>query len=230
MPISQMKESMLRRFWTYPTHYIIAKNGSREKVKEINLRAGGTRNEEYNQQAIQIELIWNFNIVSPSESQYKTLRYLISEIEKKHPWMKIIWHNEASPTACPWKNFDFKKIEAKSIEFSLSRYYSVQPNQRRYYNWKTYEADFKMNCHWNCLKTANWTKLNNSMRWKTVACPVEYKLWTKIWLDWVWIVTCNDRGWAIKGNKIDMYCWVGDWALDNRKNCPTGERMWYIVE
>ena len=109
------------------------------------------------------------------------------------------------------------------------------PNQKRYYNWRSYEEDFKMNCSGDPLVTANWHKLTDADKYKSVACPKEYPLWTRIYIEWVWEVTCNDRGSAIttKDNwevRVDMRCWIADDALDNWNKCPTWKRRWYIIE
>ena len=79
------------------------------------------------------------------------------------------------------------------IEFSLSRYYSVLPDQKRYYTGRSYEEDFKINCQGNCLVTANGHQLTDADKYKSVACPKEYPLGTKIWLEGIGTVVCNDR-------------------------------------
>ena len=105
--IEDMKKSMIGRFWTYPCHYIIWDDWKREKVAPLWERVWATMNEEYNRNGIHIELIGNFNKVAPTEAQKKSVEYLISEINKKHPSMSIIWHNEVpwSPTSCPWEHW-----------------------------------------------------------------------------------------------------------------------------
>lgn len=115
--------------------------------------------------------------------------------------------------------------------FNVSRYYSPTIWQRRYYNNKTYEADVVMNCwkDWiwnnNCLYPASWIKYTNWHKNISVACPPKYKIGTKIALSVQWqdhIVTCHDRWSAIRGNRLDMYCGVGDYALDNWRTCISG--------
>ena len=227
-----------KQHWNFPYHYLIAKNGERKKFKEIDKNAGSTNNNRYNQRAVQIALIGNFNNEEPTEAQYKTLNYLIAEIEKKH-WIQIkIWHNEIpwAKTSCPWANFDKQMlipIEQRSgaVWFSLSRYYSPEPNQNRYYGGKTYEQDKEMNCWpWDCLVPADWGKLTDKDIYKSIACPKEYPLGTKIYLDWMWVVTCRDRGGAIKDNRLDVRCGAGISALDNRDSCPTWSRRWYVID
>jgi len=236
MSAETMKLSMERtwvnnRWWTHiPTHYIVWSSGDFIKVNDMNLVVWATRSDDANWNWIHIEVVWDFNKSTPSDAQYNMVRQLISWIEEKHPDLEIKWHKDFQNHTCPWKNFDMGRLTWKQeITFKLSRYYSVIVWQTRYYNNKTYEDDFKMNCHWDCLSTANGTKLTDKLKYKSVACPPEYPLWTKIQLEWIWIVTCNDRGGAIQGNRIDMWCWIWDDALDNWNKCPTGERMWFVI-
>ena len=253
MTAEEMKMSM---FYTYvqnrwfeyiPTHYIIWCNWDFVKVNELDTIVWATLNEEANINGIHIEIVWDFNKWQPNEEQYKMLNQLIEWILEKYPDMEIKWHGDFQNKNCPWVNFDWNRIYGKinskyyswenkkeEITFSLSRYYSVLPNQKRYYNWRSYEDDFKMNCAGDCTITADWHRLTNDDAGKSVACPKEYELGTKIWLEGIGEVVCNDRGSAIKTKnwevRLDMRCWVGDDALDNWSKCPTWKRKWYIVK
>lgn len=217
---------------------------------------------ESNIWSIHIALQWNFNNAAPTESQYDTLSQVISSIRSRYwSWIVIIWHwqLEKEHTAYPWKLFDRKKINSPVIEeinkksindmhdkikdwytmFSLSRYYSPVVWQKRYYNWRTYEADVTMNC-WKsaigndwCLYPSSWKKYSLSDKNKSVACSPKYPIWTKFELDIDWtkiIVKCEDRWWAIQNNRLDMYCWIWDHALDNRKTCITWQRWWKVIK
>lgn len=202
---------------------------------------------ENNVWVVHIALQGNFNTTWPTEAQYQTLQQMINLLKRKYGQNIIItghWQLEHEHTACPWKYFDRKRIvpdieetvNATWIMFSLSRYYSPMTGQNRYYLGKSYEADVIMNC-WKdainndgCLYPADWNILTNADKNKAVACPKEYKIGTKIYLEWIWVVTCRDRGSAIKGNRIDVYCWVWTYALDNWDTCKTGKVKWYIVK
>lgn len=238
MTADEMKLSMQRTYvdnrWfnTIPTHYIIWCNWDFVKVNELDQIVWATLNEEANINWIHIEIVWDFNKWQPNEKQYKMLNQLIEWILEKHPDLEIKWHWDFQNKNCPGVNFDWSRIKTgeQFIEFSLSRYYSVQKNQKRYYLNRTYEEDFSINCQWDCLYTANWHKLTDDDMYKSVACPKEYALWTKIYLEWIWEVVCNDRWWAINWNRIDMRCWIWDKALDNWIKCPTGTRKWYIIQ
>ena len=246
MTAEEMKLSMYRtyvqnKWFTYiPTHYIVGCNGDFVKVNDMETVVGATLNEEANVNWIHIEIVWDFNQGQPNQSQYDMVNQLIEWILEKHPDMEVKGHWDFQAKNCPWANFDWTKIKGavtskyytapETIEFSLSRYYSVQPNQKRYYLNRSYEEDFKINCQWDCLYTANGHKLTDNDMYKSVACPKEYELWTKIYLEWIWVVTCNDRWGAINGNRLDMRCGIADKALDNRSKCPTGTRQWYVLD
>lgn len=238
MSAEEMKQSMYNtyvanKWFDYiPTHYIVWCSWDWVKVNELDTIVWATLNWEANRVWIHIEIVWDFNVWQPNEEQYDTVNQLIQRILEKYPNMEVKWHWDFQPKNCPWINFDWNKIvkeKKEYIDFSLSRYYTVQPNQSRYYNWRTYEEDFKINCQWDCLYTANWHKLTDNDMYKSVACPKEYELWTRIYLEWIWEVVCNDRWWAIIWNRIDMRCWIWDKALNNRSKCPTGTRKWYIL-
>lgn len=124
-------------------------------------------------------------------------------------------------------NNEKTRATAQEIKYSVSRYYSPVPNQRRYYNNKSYESDVTMNCwksainnNW-CLYTANGTKLDNNMILSVASCPREY-LWKTLDI-WWHTLRCIDTWWAIvkKWNivRVDLWCWIGDYALDNRDKC-----------
>lgn len=239
MSAEEMKMSMFytyvqnRNFTYIPTHYIVWCSWDRIKVNELDTIVWATLNPEANRNGIHIEIVWDFNIDKPNESQYATVNQLIQWILEKHPDMEIKWHGDFQNKNCPGKNFDWDKINKKrteTITFKLSRYYSVVPNQSRYYNGRTYEEDFKVNCAGDCLVTADWHQLTDADMYKSVACPKDYPLGTKIYLEWVWVVVCHDRWWAINWNRIDMRCWIWTTALDNWNKCPTGERQWYVLD
>lgn len=99
-------------------------------------------------------------------------------------------------------------------EFSISRYYTPIPDQRRYYHW-TYEKDFKINCSGDCLVTASGYRLAQKDEFAVVACPRTFKLRSKLRIEGVWDVTCQDRGGAIKWNRLDLWTGIGDRWLTN---------------
>jgi len=59
------------------------------------------------------------------------------------------------------------------------------------------------------LVTASGYRLSDSKdAGHVVACPPTYKLGTQFWVEDLGILTCEDRGGAIKGRRLDL--WVGE--------------------
>lgn len=243
-----MKLSMFRTWvnnkWNkyIPTHIIVWCSWDVSYINPYNIIVWATLNPDANLNWIHIEVVWDFNLSGsyPQQTQYDSVKKLIVEITKQYPWIIVKKHWDFQPKNCPWVNFDMNKLKENKIvnnwTFWLSRYYSPIKWQKRYYNNKTYEQDTTMNCGSNainnngCLYPASGRELQNDMRWKVVACPPQYPLWTKIQLEWIWIVECIDRWWAIQWNRIDMWCWIWDNALDNWDSCPTWKRNWYLLD
>lgn len=217
-------------------NYIILKSWDIVKGKWLDQIAWSTWNYEANRNWVQISLVGNFNNYLPTDAQINALKQLVKDIKDK-VWNLIIkTHKDVWISACPGKFFEVEKYDLGQYEgkdgktiFSLSRYYSPMPNQRKYYNGKSYEADLAMNTSWDPLVTANWHTLTKSDVWISVACDKSH-LGEKLFLEWVWEVTCNDVGWAIKWHRIDMWCGIGDEALDNWDSCPTWQMVWYRIK
>lgn len=237
---------------------MIDRNGQTVRYNDLDLNVGWTMNNYINERAIQIALVGNFQNEKPTEAQYAELKRVVSKLMKLNhkETIQIVGHKESSPTSCPGANFDItrirelpgvileewgipvkKKAKSKVITFHLSRYYAPLPNQTRYYAGRTFEADVKMNC-WidpkapledNCKYTATGHPTVMSDKHKTVACDAKWK-GKRIYLDGIGVVTCNDVGWAIAGNRIDMFCWVGEKALDERDTCKTGLKNGYLLD
>lgn len=119
--------------------------------------------------------------------------------------------------------------------FRFSRYYSVMPNQKRYYMWRTYEQDFNMNCSWDPLTTANGHKLQEWEEWKVWACPLEF-LNKTIYIEWYWEFKCVDRGSAITKRwnivRVDIWAGIGDEGrinIEQNKIWNPWDRKGYIL-
>lgn len=125
-------------------------------------------------------------------------------------------------------------VPAKTLlgEYGISRYYTVVPNQTRYYLNKTFENDFKMNCSWDCFITANGHKLTDNQWGRVVACPKDIKLGSRLLIDGIWEVTCHDRWWAIKNKRLDVWMWVGDAGVNRiyaKATTYHGKRKVYLL-
>lgn len=244
--------SMIKRYGEpVPTHYIVDSYWTVLNPTPITEPAGwfSTKNGwltldeaiELNRQSIHIEVVGTRTDVNQQAdmptAQEDALRKLVADLQAQYPNATLTAHSLVDKNKWTCWQAVLKTLMSKPkewIDISLSRYYSVMPNQKRYYNWRSYEEDFKMNCSGNPLVTANWHQLTDADKYKSVACPKEYPLWTRIYIEWVWEVTCNDRGSAIKTKnwevRIDMRCGIADDALDNWSKCPTWKRKWYIIE
>lgn len=245
---------MKKRYWEQvPTHFIVDTYWEVIKASQLEEPAGwfSTKNWwltlndaiQLNRQSIHIEVVWTWTDTEHqaklSSKQDKALRELVQQLQKDYPNATLTAHSliDKNKWTC-WQAvlrtlLSEPAKEPEWINISLSRYYSVMPDQKRYYNWRSYEEDFKMNCSGDPLVTSNWHQLTDADKYKSVACPKEYPLWTRIYIEWVWEVICNDRGSAIKTKnwevRVDMRCWIADDALDNWSKCPTWKRRWYIL-
>lgn len=128
-----------------------------------------------------------------------------------------------------------QKQNKTEYTFRFSRYYSVMPNQKRYYMWRTYEQDFNMNCSWDPLTTANGHKLQEWEEWKVWACPLEF-LNKTIYIEWYWEFKCVDRGAAITKRwnivRVDIWAGIGDEGrinIEQNKIWNPWDRKGYIL-
>ena len=245
---------MINRYWSIiPTHYIVDSywtvlnpNPITEVIGWFSTKNGWlTLDEaiELNRQSIHIEVVWTRtdteHQAKMSKEQEKALRELVDNLLTLYPNATLTAHSLVDKnkwscgqaivkTLTEWDWHDW-------INISLSRYYSVMPNQSEYYWGRTYEEDFNINCQWDCLTTADWHQLKSSEAWLVVACPKEYKLWTKFYVEWLWIVTCHDRGWAIVSQgeiiRLDVRSWIWDEGRLNiqRNKIRTGKTRGYVL-
>lgn len=182
-------------------------------------------------------MVWNFNKEKPSKEQYQALNALLWVLTqvftganiKPHRWW---W------SSCPGKYLDSTMLgiwTKKSLlgKYNLTRYYSPQIWQQKYFMDKTYEQDVITNC-WKdaigndwCSYPANWKKLDDKQAWYVVACPWEFPLGTKFEIKGYWWVSCVDRWWDIKDRRLDMWMWY--WELWLFKIQNTVRPAWDIT-
>lgn len=247
--------SMQKRYWEpVPTHYIVDANWTVLNPVPITEPAGwfSTKNWwltlddaiQLNRQSIHIEVVWTWTDTEHqaklSSKQDKALRELVTQLQKDYPNATLTAHSLIDKNKWTCWQAVLKTLTEwdwhQWINISLSRYYSVQPNQTSYYGWRTYEEDFAINCQWDCLTTADWHQLKSSEAGLVVACPKEYVLWTKFYVEWLWTVTCHDRWWAIVSQwetiRLDVRSWIGDtWRINIQTNkIRTGKTRWYVLE
>lgn len=95
--------------------------------------------------------------------------------------------------------------------FVVTAYYSPLPNQDKYLT-GNYESEKRLNWQW--IAWASWKSVFSWM----LAAPKSYNFGTKIYLEWLWIWSVEDRGWAIvpawqrgyKHDRIDVWMWYWD--------------------
>lgn len=115
--------------------------------------------------------------------------------------------------------------------FVVTAYYSPLPDQNYYLTWN-YESEKRLNWQW--IRWASWKWVFSGM----LAAPKNYKFWTKIKLEWLWIWEVSDRWWAIvnawnrwyKSDRIDVWVWYWDEWL--RRALYWGKRTvkWNFVD
>ena len=77
-----------------------------------------------------------------------------------------------------------------------------------------YAADLCINAQGDPFKTANGTDLRLQIPLRVVACPPELPMGTKLEVEDVGLVTCLDRGGAIKKKRLDLWLGHGNEAVD----------------
>lgn len=119
--------------------------------------------------------------------------------------------------------------------YDVSRYYTPVKDQERYFyafkdssrscrrvGWVfgdkrargEYAADLCINAQGDPFKTANGTDLRLQIPLRVVACPPELPMGTKLEVEDVGLVTCLDRGGAIKKKRLDLWLGHGNEAVD----------------
>lgn len=115
-------------------------------------------------------------------------------------------------------------------KFIVTAYYSPQPDQNFYLR-GNYEDEVVLNGEGKRWASGKWV-----YPWM-LAAPKTYKFWTKIYLDWVWIWTVDDRWWAIVGSgsrwydwdRIDIWMWYWDEWLKRALTWWKRTVYWRIV-
>ncbi len=147
----------------------------------------------------------------------------VAEPIEDEPQPKKVYVQKPKPAA--WSDKKFLGT------FSLTRYYSCDPNQTKWLPWEVniwqdnYAACNKRQFNWDPDNTMpkDWVRYTNADAGIAVACPKEYYGKTLI-IENRWEVKCRDVWSAITAWRIDVYVWIWDRAIDNRNRFPTGSR------
>jgi 3D (Asp-Asp-Asp) domain-containing protein len=215
-------------------HFLIGKDGTVKQNRSLDERTGHTRSQLINLSSIAVALAGDFNRENPTEAQLIALRGLVARLDGIYHFDAIVGHRNVSPTACPGNNLynllmkePYFKL-SKSETYGISRYYTPVPNQAKYYR-ETYDQDFVVNCQGDCFKTADGTDLHNEEPFSTAACPPNLPFGTRLWISMYGLVTCHDRGGAIKDKRIDLWAGSGDNGLRNIRETIGGKlTVWFI--
>jgi 3D (Asp-Asp-Asp) domain-containing protein len=102
------------------------------------------------------------------------------------------------------QNSGKKAIDNKNMIMSITGYYHPLVGQKLYSS-GSYKKDLKMNCWRGCEITNSGKK----PQWGHIACPPQFKLGQELLIEGLGKFTCEDRGSAIKGNRIDVFTGEG---------------------
>jgi hypothetical protein len=114
--------------------------------------------------------------------------------------------------------------------FVITAYYSPLPDQSRYTTW-SYAWDIRLNGEWHTTASGEWV-----FAW-LLAGPANYPFGTKLYFEWYWIGSIEDRGWAIvkawerwhSYDRIDIWMGYGDEGLARALTWGTRTVKWKIV-
>ena len=168
------------------------------------------------------DIDWNYSSIEKSLIDYQIKSWLV---EKRDSWWAwYFWKKTINQLKIDFKE-EFKKSASKHLKvsepklwvryFVVTAYYSPLPWQKRYTTW-TFAWDKRLNWNWKVTASGKWV-----FPW-LLAAPRNYKFWTKIYLDWIWIGSVEDRWWAIvnawerwfSSDRIDIWMWYWDeWLI-----------------
>jgi 3D (Asp-Asp-Asp) domain-containing protein len=210
-------------------HFLIGKDGTVKQNRALSERSMHTRNSVINLESIAIVMAGNFEDEEPTDAEMKALKSLVKRLDSIYHFEEIIGHKGASPTACPGKHLLEVLREEKILRepipdwqvWNITRYYTPVEGQLKYFH-GSYEKDFEINCSGDCLVTANGHRLEEHEAFTVAACPPEIAFGTKIEIEGIGIVTCHDRGGAIKEKRLDVWAGIGMDGLRSLRKYPGG--------
>ncbi len=114
--------------------------------------------------------------------------------------------------------------------FYVTAYYSPLPNQSRYTT-GSYWGDIRLNGEGKYTASGKWVFSG------LLAAPRNYDFGTRIELEWIWVGSVEDRGWAIVNawerghdyDRIDVWMWYGDEWLARALKWGKRKVKWKIV-
>ncbi len=189
---------------------------------------------------------WKYESIKESLLSYQKRAGII--IEDDDHWAWYFWNKTIDALEKEyWDRFlKLKEIHLKIDEpskderyFIVTAYYSPLPWQERYSykpsekRYRTYEEEIRLQWKWT-----NWASWKEVFAWM-IAAPRNYSFWTKIYLEWVWIWSVEDRGWAIVNSWerskciydcIDIWVWYWDEWRIRAEQWWKKTVKWFIVD
>ena len=180
---------------------------------------------------------WEYKSIESSLINYQIKAWIVNNKEDWGAW--YFWKKTINALKRDFKE-EFEKSANAHLKmkeprkwlryFVVTAYYSPLPNQKRYTTW-SYYWDKRLNWEWHT--TASWKWVFPGL----LAAPRNYKFWTKIYLDWIWIWSVEDRWWAIVNawerwyseDRIDIWMWYWDEWLERALKWWKRKIKWEIV-
>ncbi len=188
----------------------ITPESSSEKIKKLQ-----TLFKELKLYEGQID--WVYSSIEDSLISYQIKAWIVSHREDW--WAGYFWRKTINALKQDYAD-EFEKSAKTHLkmvipdvwkrEFIVTAYYSPLPWQYRYITW-SYRGDIKLNWWWKVTASGKWV-----FPW-LLAAPRNYPFWTRIYLEWIWVWSVEDRWWAIvnawerwhESDRIDV--WMGYW-------------------
>ncbi len=181
---------------------------------------------------------WNFNSIKYILLDYQVKAWIISNYEDYGAW--YFWNKTIEALERDyWEKFlslkeTYLKIDEPSLDeryFYVTAYYSPLPGQSRYTT-GSYSWDVRLNWEWKITASWKWV-----FSW-LMAAPRNYAYGTKIYLEWIWVWSVEDRWWAIVNawerwhdyDRIDIWMWYWDEWLERALKWWTRKVKWYVVD
>ena len=129
-----------------------------------------------------------------------------------------------------FSNADTPEDASALKKFVVTAYYSPLPDQSFYLK-GNYDDEIRLN--WEGKRWASWKEVYAWM----LAAPKTYSFWTKIFFDWLWIWTVDDRWWAIVWSwsrwydcdRIDIWMWYWEEGLKRALTWWKRTVYWRII-
>ena len=233
---------------------IFAYNSFSNLEKNIDLNSNNIKIKKL-QRAFKDFGLYNWNI----DGNFKSIESFLLDYQKKSWiikkdsdwWAWYFWVKTLNALKKDFKN-SFNDITNKYLKldepalwerfFYVTAYYSPIKNQERYsyssrlWRYRTYKEEIRLQWEWK-----RWASWKEVFYWM-LAAPKNYRFWTKIELEWIWVWSVQDRWQAIVNSwerwynwdRIDVWMWYWvEWlmrALKWWKRKVKWKIVWYNTE